>query len=102
MLEKQKTYIDDLASDDECIMEKNEANSSLDASDEDILVEVREDEDASKGGVVAPMYDLEVPPIVDNDEGHGEEDINENEDHVEEEDDYPAFNEGFPWIVCLY
>lgn len=31
--------------------------------------------------------DLEVPPIVDNSEGDG---INENEDHVEE-DDSPAF-----------
>jgi len=37
------------------------------------------------------MDDWEVPPIFDNDEGHGD-DINENKDHVEEEDDYPAFN----------
>jgi len=61
------------------------------ASDEDVLVEVGDVEDASKGGVFAPMDDLEVPPIVDNDEGHGKDNINENEDLVEE-DDYPAIN----------
>jgi len=33
------------------------------------------------------MEDLEVPPIVDNNEG----DINEDEDHAEE-DDYPTFH----------
>jgi len=38
------------------------------------------------------MNDLEVPPIVDNDEGHGGDNINENEDHLEEEDDYPMIN----------
>jgi len=62
----------------------------LDAFDEDVLVEVEEDEVAS-GGVVAHMDDLDVPFIVDNDEGNGGDDINENEDHVEE-DDYYAFN----------
>jgi len=34
---------------------------------------------------------LEVPPIVENDEDHGD-DLNENEDHMGEEDDYPEFN----------
>jgi len=49
---KRKDYnIDDLVFDDEWTTEVNEANSSLDASDEDILVEVGEDEDASRGGV---------------------------------------------------
>jgi len=63
---------DDLASDDKCIVEENEANSSLDASHEDILVEVGQGEDvSSRGGIVTPMDDLEVPPIADNDEGHG-------------------------------
>ncbi|KAG2394606.1 uncharacterized protein HKW66_Vig0180160 [Vigna angularis] len=37
-------------------------------TDEDNLVEVGEGEDASRGGVVAPIDDLEVPPIVDDDE----------------------------------
>jgi len=37
------------------------------------------------------MDNLEVPPIADNDEGHGE-DINENEDHVVENNGYHAFN----------
>jgi len=37
------------------------------------------------------MDDLQVPPIANNDEGHGGDGINENEDHVEE-DDSPAFN----------
>jgi len=79
---KTKDYnIDDLASNDEWNVEENEANSSLDASNEDILVEVGEDEDASRGGVIAPMDDLEVPPIANNDEGQGRDDINENEDH---------------------
>jgi len=73
-------------------MEENESNSSLDASDKDILVEVGEDEYASRGGVVAPMDDLEVPPIANNDEGHGRDDTNENEDHVEEDDDHPTIN----------
>ncbi|KOM37937.1 hypothetical protein LR48_Vigan03g131900 [Vigna angularis] len=67
-------------------------SSSLDASYEDILVQVRENEYASRGGGVAPMDDLEVPPIVDNDEGPRGEDIDENEDHVEDKDDYPAFD----------
>ena len=72
-------------------MEDKKANSSLDALDEDILVEVGEDEDASRGGVAAPMDNLEVPPIAENDEGH-RDDINEDEDHVEEGNDYPTFN----------
>jgi len=56
---KTKDYnIDDLAYDDEWNVEENKSNSSLDASDEDILVEVREDENASRGGVAAPMDDL--------------------------------------------
>lgn len=45
--------------------------------------------DASRGG---GADDLEAPPIVDNEEGHGGEDINENEDHVEENNDFPASN----------
>jgi len=62
---KTKDYnIEDLASDDGWNVEENEANSSFDVSDEDILVKVGEDEDASRGGVVAPMNDLEVPPII--------------------------------------
>jgi len=75
--------INDFASGDEWTMEENETNSSLDSLDENILVEVGED-DASRGGVVASMNDLKVPPIVDNDEG---DDINENKDHLEEDDD---------------
>lgn len=88
---KTREYnIDDLASDDEWTVEENEANSTLDALDEDILVEV-EDEDASGGGVAAPIDDLEVPPIADNDESHNGDEI--NEDHAEEEEeDYPTFN----------
>jgi len=35
---------------------------------------------------------LEVPPLGDNDEGHGGDDINENEDHLEEDNNYLAFN----------
>jgi len=91
---KTKDYdIEDLAFDDEWTMEENEANSSLDASDEDILVEVGKNEvkEASRGGVIAPMDDLEVPPIVENDEGHGDY-LNENEDHMREGDDYFEFN----------
>jgi len=64
-----------------------EANSTLDASDEDILVEFGED----VSGVIASNDDLEIPPVVENDEGRGGDDINENEDSVKD-DDYPAFN----------
>jgi len=47
-------------------------------------------EDANVGGGdVAPMDNLEVPPIANNDEGHGD-DTNENEDNVEQ-DDYSVF-----------
>jgi len=71
---KTKDYnIDDLASDDEWIVEDNEAN---DIEPMDDLVEV---------GEVKPMDDLEVPPIA-------EDNINENEDLVEEDDDYPSIN----------
>lgn len=35
---------------------------------------------------------FEVPPIIDNDEGYGGKAISENEGHVEEGDDYVAFN----------
>jgi len=38
------------------------------------------------------MNDLEVPPIVDNYEEHGGDDISETEDHLEEDDDYPMIN----------
>ncbi|KAG2381059.1 uncharacterized protein HKW66_Vig0204320 [Vigna angularis] len=41
-----------------------------------------------KGDVITPMDDLEVPPIIDYDEGHGGKIIGENEGHVEEDDDY--------------
>ena len=73
-------------------MEENEANSSLDALDEDILVEIGEYKYASKGGVAASMNDLEIPPIYDNDEGYSEDDINENKDHVDEKNDYIVIN----------
>lgn len=56
------------------------------------LVEVGENEDVSKVGVATPMDDLEVSPIVLMKEGHGGEDINENEDHVEKDDDYPKLD----------
>ena len=50
---------------------ENEANSDLNALDEDILVELGED--ANGGGISgASMDDLEVPPIVDDDEGGGD------------------------------
>jgi len=88
---KTKDY--NIASNDEWNVGKNEANSSLDASSEDILVEAGEDEDASRGGNLAPMDDFKVPPIATNDECHGD-DINENEDHVEEDNDYLVFNIG--------
>jgi len=96
---KTKDYnIDDFSSGDEWNGEENETNSSLDdldediidGLDEDILFEVGED-DASRGGVATSMNDLEVPPIANNDEGHGGDDINENEDHLED-DDYPMIN----------
>jgi len=46
-VKKTKDYnIDDLTSDDEWIVEENEANSSL---DEETLVEVRENEVVSRG-----------------------------------------------------
>lgn len=92
MLGKQNDYnMDNLGSNDEWAMEENEANSTKDASVEEILVEVGEDEDAS-GVAAAPVEDFEVPPIANNDEGHGGDDINKHEDHVEE-DDHPAFSE---------
>ena len=58
--------IGDLAFDDEWTIEENVANLTLDASNEDISVEVGVDEDASGGGTAAPMDDLEVPPIANN------------------------------------
>jgi len=62
---KTKYYnMDDLISDYEWTMEEKEASSSLDALYEDILVEVGENEYASKGGVAVPMDDLKVPPIL--------------------------------------
>ena len=76
--------IDDVAYDDEWISE-NEANSDLNALDEDILVELRQD--ASGGVSSAPMNDLEVPPIVDDDEGGGYA-INKEEDEDHMEDGY--------------
>jgi len=63
-------------------------SSTLEPSDEDILVEVGKD--VSGGGVAAPMDNLKVPPIADND-GHEGDDINENEDQLEK-DAYPTFN----------
>jgi len=92
---KTKDYnIDDLASDDEWTVEENEANLSLDVSNEDILVEVGENEvqeAGSRSGVIAPINDLELPIIAENDEDYGD-DLNENEDHMGEEDDYPEFS----------
>ena len=38
------------------------------------------------------MDHLEVPPIVDNDQGPKGEDIHENEDAMEDNDDYPTFD----------
>ena len=39
------------------------------------------------------MDDLEVPQIVEDDEGDGIDNINENEDLIEEDDDdYPSIN----------
>jgi len=40
---------------------------------EDTVVEVGEYEDASRCGIVAPMDDLEVAPIANNDEDHGDD-----------------------------
>jgi len=43
---------------------------------------------------------VEVSLIVDNDEGHGGDNINENEDHVVENNKYPIFD--IPWIfACI-
>ncbi|XP_068503640.1 uncharacterized protein [Phaseolus vulgaris] len=61
-------------------VEDNEAND----------VELMDDLD--EVGELEPMDDLEVPPIVADDEGHGIDSINENEDLVEENDDYPSIN----------
>jgi len=33
-----------------------------------------------------------VPPIAEDDEGHGIDNINKNEDLVQEDDDYPSIN----------
>ena len=76
-----KNYnIDELASDEEWTVEDNEAND----------VELMDDLD--EVGEVEPMDDLEVPPIAADDEGHGIDNINEDEDLVEENDDYPSIN----------
>jgi len=56
----------------------------LDASYEDILIEVGEsevEEAGTKGGVTAPIDDLEVSPIGENDEDHGDN-LNENENFL--------------------
>ncbi|KAK8470152.1 hypothetical protein PHAVU_004G071025 [Phaseolus vulgaris] len=72
---KTKDYnIDDIAFDDEWTLEENEANSSY-TLDNDILLEVGENEEASRVGVAAYMNDLEVPLIAHDDEGHGRDDI---------------------------
>ncbi|KAL5191154.1 hypothetical protein HKD37_04G010464 [Glycine soja] len=68
------------ASDKEGIVEENEANLDLDAPDETVLVEARE----ASGGCGAPVDDLEVPPIVDDDESGGDA-IKEDEDHQEDD-----------------
>jgi len=76
-----KNYnIHDLASNDEWTVEDNESN---DIEPMDDLVEV---------GEVEPMDDLEVPPITEDDEGHGIDNINENKNLVQEDDDYPLIN----------
>jgi len=51
-----------MMNDDEWLVKENETNSTLDASNVDILIEVRRDEDAS-GGVALAMDDLKFPPI---------------------------------------
>ena len=61
-------------------MEKNEASSSVDALNEDILVEDEENEDVSRDGV-------------DNDEGYEGEDIKWS--HVEENDNYHIFGKKY-------
>jgi len=80
-----------LGKDDEWIVEDNEANYIKPMDD---LVEVVE---------VEPMDDLEVPPIAEDDEGHGIDNINENEDLVEEDDNYPAINmkDFFGYFNCI-
>jgi len=82
--------IGDLAFDDEWTIEENVANLTLDASNEDISVEVGVDEDASGGGTAAPMDDLEVPPIANN----------ENEDKWSRLTILLLI--WIPWIVCLH
>ncbi|KAK7404287.1 hypothetical protein VNO78_05060 [Psophocarpus tetragonolobus] len=85
-IRKTKDFnIDDLASDDEWIVE-NDGNDL----DEDILVELGEDASGEDVGCTL-MDDLEVPPIVDDEEGGGDA-INEEQvgDHME--DDYPDLN----------
>jgi len=71
----------------------NEEKSCLDASHKDVLVKVGEVEDASRGVVCAPMDDLEVLPIVD-DEGHGEITLMKMKIlwSLKEDNDYPAIN----------
>ncbi|MCI45984.1 hypothetical protein A2U01_0067224, partial [Trifolium medium] len=73
---KEKDYdIDYLASDDEWVVDNVEDNSDLDL---DAPIEVGE-EDANGGIGVALGDDLEIP----NDNDHAEDEIDENEDHME-------------------
>jgi hypothetical protein len=79
---KGKVYdIDDLASDDEWVADNVEDNSDFDL---DAPIEVGE-EDANVGIGVALGDDLEIP----NDIDHDEDEIDENEDHLE--DEFPKF-----------
>lgn len=75
---KGKDYeIDDLASDDEWVADNVEDNSD---SDLDAPIEVGE-EDANVGIGAALGDDLEIP----NDNSHAEDEIDENEDHMEDD-----------------
>jgi len=55
-----------------------------------VLIELRDD--LVEVGEVEPVDDLEVPPIAEDDVGHGIDNINENEDLVKEDGDYPLIN----------
>ncbi|KOM52170.1 hypothetical protein LR48_Vigan09g082900 [Vigna angularis] len=80
-IRKPNEYIiDDLASDDEWIVEENEANPTFDSLDKDILAQIGED---ANGVVAAPLDDLEIPPIANNND-HGGDGINEYKDSTEE------------------
>lgn len=83
--------IEDVSSDDDWIVEENvqDENSDLPILDEDIL-DLTVPENVGVGG--APVDDLQIPIDDDVDEivgGLGDDAINENEDDMKDEDDYP-------------